>query len=277
MLASFLTTLREGFEATLLVAIVLAYLAKVGHRSDSKYVWVGVGAAVLVSAVVSGLLFAVASELDGVAEAIFKGGTMWLAVVFLTYMIIWMSRQSRTVARDIRQSVDGAIKSGGALALALLAFVMVLREGLETALFMFGITQTSSPWQVTLGAFAGLAGASGLGYAVYAGGKRINLGAFFKITGILLLIVTAGLLARGVAIFEGAKLLSPVSGPLWDFSDVALLTHKTLLGKILISFLGWDPSPDLLVFGTWLIYLLVFGYTLLSPQFPGVLGRRESA
>jgi high-affinity iron transporter len=265
VLGSFLVMLREGFEATLLVAIVLAYLAKTGHREGFRGVWLGVGAALLVSLGAAGALFLTASELGGTAAALFKVATMWLAVGFLTYMVLWMRRQSRTVAQGIRKGVDGALAKGSAFALAGLVFVMVLREGLETGLFMFGLSQASSPAGVLVGGIAGTLGAVLLGYLVYAGGRRIDLGAFFKITGVLLVVVAAGLLARGVAILEIEGFIPAFFYPLWDATRVVALGSGSVIGQSLTAFLGWDPKPDLLEFVAWAAYLFGVGYVFLRP------------
>jgi high-affinity iron transporter len=263
--SSFVTLLREGFEVTLLVAIVLAYLVKIERRESIRQVWYGVGAALVVSLAVGGTLFVTAGELEGRPEQIFEGVAMWVAVGFLTYMILWMRREARTVAQGIRQGVDSAVKGGGSLALVSLVFVMVLREGIETALFVFGITRTSEPLQVALGAALGIAGAVALGYAVYAGGKRINLGTFFKVTGVFLILVAAGLLAHGVAEFEEAGLL-PAIMPLWDVSSSPVLGEETLVSELLTAFFGWDPAANLLELLAWATYIVVVGYAFLRPQ-----------
>jgi high-affinity iron transporter len=263
--SSFVTLLREGFEVTLLVAIVLAYLVKIGRRESIRQVWYGVGAALLVSLSVGGTLFVTAGELEGRPEQIFEGTATWVAVGFLTYMILWMRRESRTVAQGIRRGIDSAVERGGSLALVSLVFVMVLREGVETALFIFGITRTSEPVQVALGAALGIAGAVALGYAVYAGGKRINLGTFFKVTGVFLILVAAGLLAHGVAEFEEAGLL-PAFMPLWDVSGSPVLGEETLASEILTAFFGWDPEANLLELLAWVTYVVAVGYAFLRPQ-----------
>jgi high-affinity iron transporter len=263
--SSFVTLLREGFEVTLLVAIVLAYLVKIERRESIRQVWYGVGAALLVSLAVGGTLFVTAGELEGRPEQIFEGTAMWVAVGFLTYMILWMRRESRTVAHGIRQGIDSAVERGGSLALVSLVFVMVLREGVETALFVFGITRTSEPLQVAFGAALGIAGAVVLGYAVYAGGKRINLGTFFKVTGVFLILVAAGLLAHGVAEFEEAALL-PALTPLWDVSGSPVLGEETLISELLTTFVGWDPEANLLELLAWVTYIVAVGYAFLRPQ-----------
>lgn len=265
MFGAFVTLLREGFEATLLVAIVLAYLVKIGRREDFRQVWYGVGAAVGVSLIVAGALFVTAGELEGTAEYVFEGTAMWVAVGFLTYMVLWMRRESRTVAQGIRRGIDSAVEGGGRLALISLVFVMVVREGIETGLFVFGITRTSTPLQVALGAALGIAAAVALGYAVYAGGKRINLGTFFKVTGVLLILVAAGLLAHGVAEFQEAGLL-PELVPLWDVSGAPIIGEGALVSELLTAMLGWNPEATLLEVVAWATYLLVVGFAFLRPH-----------
>jgi high-affinity iron transporter len=262
---AFVTLLREGFEATLLIAIVLAYLVKIGRREDFRQVWYGVGAAVAVSLIAAGALFVTAGELEGTAEYVFEGTAMWVAVGFLTYMVLWMRRESRTVAQGIRRGVDSAVERGSRLALVSLVFVMVLREGIETGLFIFGITRTSTPLQVAFGSALGIVAAVALGYAVYAGGKRINLGAFFKVTGVLLILVAAGLLAHGVAEFVDAGLL-PALMPLWDVSSTPIVGEGGLVSELLTAFFGWNPEATLLEFVAWATYLLAVGYAFLRPQ-----------
>lgn len=272
MFAAFVVLLREGFEASLLVAIVLAYLTQIDHHKQRRQVWYGVGAAISLSLVLAGVLFATAGELRGPAEKIFEACALFLAVGFLTYMVLWMRRESRALAGNIRRDVDSAVGRGGGLALALLVFVMVLREGIETSLFVFGITRASTPLQTTIGAAAGILAAVGLGYAVYALGTRINLGAFFKYTGAFLIIVAAGLLAQGVVSIQEAGLVPAFFYPLWDVTEMPVLGATSAFGQFLGILVGWDPRPDLLEFSVWLIYLLVVGYAFFKPQ-ESVAGR----
>jgi len=272
MFSAFVVLLREGFEASLLVAIVLAYLTQIDHHKQRRQVWYGVGAAISLSLVLAGMLFATAGELRGPAEKIFEACALFLAVGFLTYMVLWMRRESRALAGNIRREVDSAVGRGGGLALAILVFVMVLREGIETSLFVFGITRASTPLQTTIGAAAGILAAVGLGYAVYALGTRINLGAFFKYTGAFLIIVAAGLLAQGVVSIQEAGLVPAFFYPLWDVTEMPVLGATSAFGQFLGILVGWDPRPDLLEFSVWLIYLLVVGYAFFKPQ-ESVTGR----
>ena len=111
-MGAFVTLLREAFEASLLVAIVLAYLAKIGHREGFRAVWGGVGVAIGLSLAVAGVLFATASELEGASEKIFEGSAMLVAVAVLTYMVLWMRRESRTISSTLREGVDAAVRKG---------------------------------------------------------------------------------------------------------------------------------------------------------------------
>jgi high-affinity iron transporter len=182
--------------------------------------------------------------------------------------VLWMRRESRALAGNIRRDVDSAVGRGGGLALASLVFIMVLREGVETGLFVFGIARASTPLQTSIGATAGILAAVGLGYAVYALGTRINLGAFFKYTGAFLILVAAGLLAQGVVGLQEAGVIPAFFYPLWDVSEMPVLGATSAFGQFLGILVGWDPRPDLLEFSVWLIYLLTVGYAFFKPQEP---------
>src|SRR5919197_3700283 len=130
--------LREGFEASLIVGIVLAFLNRTGRRDGFWPVWLGAIAALVISAGVATLLFAIGAELEGTSEAAFEGATMLLAAGLLTWMIFWMRTRARTLRKELEHHVEDALAKGSVLGLAAVAFVAVLREGIETALFLFG-------------------------------------------------------------------------------------------------------------------------------------------
>lgn len=193
-----LVVLREGFEASLIVGIVLAFLDRTGRRDGFWPVWLGAGAALLVSFAVGALLFAVGAELEGASEMIFEGSAMLFAAALLTWMVFWMRRQARTIRHDLESQVEHALATGSALGLALVAFVGVLREGVETALFLFGTVEGTNRLLAATSATVGLAAAVVLGYLFYKGAARLNLRWFFMVTSVLLLLFAGWLLAQGL-------------------------------------------------------------------------------
>jgi high-affinity iron transporter len=205
--------LREGFEASLIVGIVLAFLNRTGRRQGFAAVWAGTIAALTLSVATAALLFAIGAELQGRAAAAFEGSAMLFAAALLTWMIFWMRRQARTIKRELEEQVEQALATGSAFALALVAFVGVLREGVETALFLFGTVEGSNKLVAGTGATIGLAGAVLLGYLFYRGAARLNLRKFFMVTSVLLLVFAGWLLAQGLhELAEGGVL--PESGAL---------------------------------------------------------------
>jgi len=202
-----LLMLREGFEASLVVGIVLAFLNRTGRRDAFGPVWIGTVCALVISVCAGGLLFAIGAELDGRSEKIFEGTAMLIAAALLTWMIFWMRRQARSIRRQLESQVELALASGSALALALVAFVGVLREGVETALFLFGTVKGTNTLVSTASGAAGLAGAVLLGYLFYRGASRLDLRRFFTFTSTLLLLFAGWLLARGLHELSGAGAL----------------------------------------------------------------------
>lgn len=227
MFASLLVTLREGFEAALIVAIVLAYLREVGALDRVRSVWAGVSAAVGVSVVAGAALFFTGAELEGSAEAVFEGVVMLAAVAVLTWMIIWMQREARSYGARLRGKVHQALHIGGA-ALFGLAFLTVVREGLETALFLFAAADTEQPIVTLTGGLAGLAVAVILGSLVYRGSHRLPLRSFFTATSLILIgfgtyLVWAGVGELGEAIGgEAFEILGPVAAVI--YAALALMT-----------------------------------------------------
>lgn len=144
MVAPLLITLREGLEAALIIGIVLAYLVRTGNGHRTAPIWAGTAAAVLVSVIAAVAIFLTVGELEGAAEQIFEGSAMLLAVVMLIYMVIWMKRQSSSIRGDLQGKVQAALRSGSGLALAAMAFLVVVREGVETALFLFASSRSST-------------------------------------------------------------------------------------------------------------------------------------
>jgi high-affinity iron transporter len=263
MAASMLITLREGLEAALIVGIVLAYLARTGNKERSGAVWAGTLGAVVLSLLVGGLIFLTAGEFEGRAEQVFEGTAMVTATGVLTYMIFWMRRQAINIRAHLVAQVNTALQSGSALALGVLAFVTVGREGIETALFMFAATKAASPLAATAGGLLGLAAAVVLGLLLYRGTYRMNLRAFFNVTSVLLLLFAAGLLAHGVHEFHEAGLIPPVIEHLWDTNPI--LPENSTAGSFLRALFGYNGNPSLVEVLAWAGYLGLVGWAYFRP------------
>ena len=260
--AALLTT-REGLEASLIVGIVLAYLAKTDNRRHFGVIWAGTAAAVLVSAASGAALFFTVGALEGRAEQIFEGAAMLSAVAVLTWMIFWMRRQAINIKRELEARIEGAIAAGSAIGLASVVFFAVLREGWETALFLFAISESSTPWVTAIGATTGLAIAISLGVALYMGSRRLNLRQFFTVTGVLLIIFAAGLLAHGIHEFQEAGLLPMTIEHVWDTN--AVVGEDSTVGEFLKTLFGYNGNPSLLEVLAWGGYIAAALAFFLAP------------
>jgi high-affinity iron transporter len=252
-ISALLLTLREGTEMALVVGIVLAYLAQIGARGAQRWVWLGVGVAAAVSVGFLGILNALDKEFTGATEQLFEGGTMLLAAAFLTWMILWMSRNSRSLKSELQRGVSAALEHGGAAwGLFLLVFFAVVREGVELALLLFAAPGEGK----LLGGIAGIAGAIGLGVVIYAFGRRVDLRTFFKVTTILLVVFAAGLVSHAAHEFAQAGLLAGIEGPvLW--STKSILPETDGLGAVLRSLFGYADSPHAIEVVTYVGYFVV--------------------
>jgi high-affinity iron transporter len=190
--------LREGFEASLVVGVVLAFLDRTGRRDGFTAVWIGVASALALSLVAGIALFAVGAELEGSSEAVFEGVVMVVAAGLLTWMIFWMRGRARTLRSEIEGRTQAALDAGSAVGLGLVVFLGVAREGVETALFLFSSVEGSSRLVSIIGAAVGAVAAVGLGYLFYRGSHRLNLRTFFAATSALLLVFAGYLLAMGL-------------------------------------------------------------------------------
>ena len=223
-MGTFVITLREGFEATLIVGLILAYLVKTGQREQATAVWWGVGAAVVTSLAIGATLFLSVGELEGTSEMVYEGSAMILAAAVVTWMAFWMRRQAATIGANLREQVSESLKAGGAFGLASVAFIGVAREGLETALFLFASTEDSGPVIAVAGGILGLAAAVGLGVAFYRGALRLDLRKFFTVTSLLVIAFAAYLIFGGLHEFgeaaesEFLEIAAPVAAVLYGCS-----------------------------------------------------------
>ncbi len=256
MLFSLLVTVREGLEIALIVTILLGYLRSVDQKHQFRAIWAGVGAAAGLSVAVGAGLEIASQELDGRILEAFEGFTMLFAVAVLTWMLFWMKRQAAGFSQDLRQRMDSAISRGSMAALVLLAFSSVGREGVETALFLFaGSTSQSSNLAFAGGGVAGFALAAALGVVLYYGSSRLPLRQFFLASGIVLMVLAAGLLANALGNLHQATLISNLGNRPWDTDTTISMTSN--LGKLLHTLLGYDSAPAVSQIAVYWGYLVV--------------------
>jgi high-affinity iron transporter len=210
---------------------------------------------VLVSIATGAALFFTVGELEGRAEQIFEGTAMFVAVAFLTWMVFWMRRQASGMRQSLEVRVRDALVAGSTIGLAGLVFFAVVREGWETALFLFAITETSSPGVTAVGSVLGLVTAVLLGVAFYRGSRRLNLRHFFAVTGALLIVFAAGLLAHGVHEFQEAGLLPITVEHVWDTNSA--ISEGSRVGELFTAVFGYNGNPSLLELLAWVSYLSI--------------------
>jgi high-affinity iron transporter len=270
MATSFLIMLREGFEAALVVAILYAYLVRSGRGHLRPALWRGVGLAVAVSVVAGWVLHTSIDGLEGTARLLAFAGVSVAAVVVLTWMVLWMRSHAHSLRGELQSRLDEAMgsKERVGFAVGLAAFVAVLREALEAVLFLVAISTSASGAQVFAGAAAGLALAGTLGWLVVLGGLRIPMKRFFQVTGMVLVVFAAGLLARAVGLLQSAEVLGTVNGAVYDVTAVRGLTTSTESGRFLAALLGWDPRPSLEQVIAWAGYTAVVSWAFLRPYRP---------
>ncbi len=254
MLSSLLITLREGLEAALIIGIILAYLARTDNHHGFKSVWLGISLAVVGSLIAGAALYLLAGEFSGQAEEIFEGFALFVAAGVLTWMIFWMRKQAVNIEAHLHAQIQSVLTSGSSLGLAAIAFVVVVREGIETVLFLFAATRVAeSPILFTVGGFLGLAIAIGIGYSIYKGTSRLNLKAFFNVTSLVLIIFAAGLLAHGIHEFHEAGIIPPVVEHVWDINHI--LPEKSTFGRFLTAIVGYNGNPSLVEAVAYFVYL----------------------
>ena len=279
-----LTGLREGVEAALIVAIVCAYLARTGNARHFRKIGVGVGAAVATSVVLGAVLFLTLGGLEEPYEQIFEAAAMILAAGVVTWMLFWMRRQASSVKGELQRAVDRVLAEGTAWGLAVLAFTAVIREGLETALFLVGQATAAAGGaaanggaaSVLAGAVAGLGIAVLLGYGFYRGSRVLDLRRFFRWTGVLLIFIAAGLLSH--AVHELVEIGWVTIGTSTAFDIGAVLPHDAGIGLFLRALFGYTSAPEWVTLATWAAYVIVVLALYLRPVAPSEAApRREPA
>lgn len=280
MAESFLIALREGFEAALIVAIVLAFVKRQAP-SQARSVWIGTAAALGIALVAGLVLHVTLDGLEGRARGRTFAAICLAAGALLTWMIFWMRKHARSLKGELEGKASSAIADGSSYALAMVAFTAVLREGLETALFLISTTTSSGGGQVALGTLLGLAVATALGFAVYHGSKRFNMRKFFSVTGFLIILFAAGLMAKFVLFLQSTGDLGSFDlNGVYDLTGQAWLTNSTQSGRFLAGIFGWDPRPSIEQVVAYLGYLIpvtVFYFAGNKQPAPKPVEAREPA
>jgi high-affinity iron transporter len=252
LIPTLVIALREGVEASLIIGIIAAFLVKEGRRDALRQMWLGVGIAIVLCMGVAVLLRVVGQDLPERGQASVETAVGLIAVAAVTYMIIWMRRHARGIKSVLEGDVATALAAGSTTALVAMAFLAVLREGFETSAFLLAAFQdTADTTAAGAGAVIGLFAAIGIGIGLYRGGVRINLSRFFRITGLVLVFVAAGLLATAVHTAHEAGWLGGLQAQAIDLSW--LVQPGTVSGSLLTGMLGLQPQPTV---GEALVYVL---------------------
>ena len=266
MLANGLIGLREGLEASLIVSILIAYLVRTGRRDALPRVWIGVGAAVALSLAAGAALTFTAASLSFQQQELLGGGLSIVAVAFVTWMIFWMRRTSRSLKGQLEGKVELALGAGGA-ALAVVAFLSVAREGLETALFLWAAAQSAGSGSAPItGAALGLTTSVVLAYLLYRRAVKINLASFFKVTGALLIVVAAGVLSYGIHDLQEAGFLPGLGSLAFDVSSV--VSPGSWYAALLKGTVNFTPATTWLQSLAWLAYVLPVVALYVRPLAP---------
>lgn len=261
MVATFIIFLREGIEASMIAAILAAYLTKIGERRSIRLVIAGmVSAAALAAAIGAGIYAAVQEWADTRAQTIFETCTYVLAAVLLVVMALWMGRHARHLSSELRSQADGALSRGERRGFFLIAFQATLREGIETCVFTLAIVFGPSGKGALLGAGIGLAAALLLALAIFKAGVKVPLPRFLNVVGNLLVAFGAGLAADAIGNGQSLGWLPVLNRPLWNSSG--LVTDSSSVGDILHSFLGYAAQPTMLQLLGWVTYLIIAGSLL---------------
>lgn len=253
MLSTFLIALREGLEGSLIIGILVAYLIRTNRRNHLWPLWSGVSVALIGSFGFGAFLSFTSNELTPRGEELFAGTTSLVAVAMVTWMVFWMKRSARNLRGELQDKIDQA-QAVGAFAIAGAAFFAVAREGLETALFVYSNFKTvSSDSAPTIGLVAGLAVAIALGFLIYKQSIKLDLGKFFLVTGVALIVVAGGVLSYGIHELQEFGLLPGPDAFAWNLTN--WISTDSILGALLAGTIGFDTTTSWLQLCFWVAYL----------------------
>jgi len=264
MISAVLLALREGLEAALIVGIVLGVLSKIRREDLRPTVWAGTITAIIVSAVAAVILYLVGVSLEGKAEQLFEGITMLLAAAVLTWMIFWMRYQAKTMSANLANDTRQAALHRGKQALFAVAFLAVVREGIELALFLVAASFSSGAQATIIGGILGLVVIIALAWAFFSSLIKLDLGRFFQYTSIILILFAAGLVAHGVHELNEAGWIPVVIEHVWNINP--LIDENGFLGEILKTLFGYNGNPSLTEIAAYIGYYLALFFGLRRYQ-----------
>lgn len=266
-LSNALIGLREGLEAALVVVILIAFLVKTDRRWAVRYVWLGVGAAVVLSVALGAVLTFGTRTLTFEAQELIGGLASIIAVAFVTVMVFWMKSAARTISGELKGRLDHALDLGP-LAVAAVGFLGVGREGLETAIFFYATAQAAGEGNSLplLGWVVGLLAAVVMGWLIYRGAVRINLSTFFTWTGIALILVAAGILAYGIHDLQEAQFLPGLHNLAFDVSR--FIDPTSWYATLLKGIFNFTPATTWLQLVAWVLYVGIVLPLFLRPARP---------
>jgi high-affinity iron transporter len=263
VLANFLIGLREGLEASLIVGILVAYTLKTGSPRLIHKILTGTALAVLVSILVGLALAEFVAVVPQGTNEIISGLASIAAMGFVTWMIFWMSKQSRNLKSGLQEKIDNSQTK--TYTLVTVAFLAVIREGIETSVFIWSASRaTGADTYPVVGAALGLVVSAVLGYLVYRGSLKLNLATFFKYTGAFLIIVAAGILAYGVGELQQIGWLNFLNATAYDLTG--MIPIGSTLDTLLRGTISFKSAPTVLVSLTWLSYVVIVGRLYLRPK-----------
>lgn len=263
MISEFIITFRETLEAALIVGIILAYLVKTKRTKYNNIVYIAIGSAIATSIIGAFLFNSLAGGFTGRAEEIFEGIAMLFAAFLLTFMILWMMKQKHIVS-DLHKKVDTELKEGHKVGLFSVVFISVLREGIETVIFLGAASFVATTENRIIGASLGIIAAIILGYFIFVASKKINIKKFFNITSVLLILFASGLVAHGVHEFQEAKIIPTYVEHVWDINPALnpdgsypALHENGSIGSILKGLLGYNGNPSLIEILSYIVYIIL--------------------
>ncbi len=253
MIVSFIITFRETLEAVLITGIILSYLSKTKQHDTKKYVYIA-GLLGIILSIASGILiYRVLGGFEGQIEQIFEGVLMIVGAFLISTVIIWMMHQSNRnmeLQVKVEKMVDKSEKRG----IFFLVFTSILREGIETVIFL-RITSQTNIENSFLGAILGISFAIMIGILIYQGSLRMNLKVFFRITNIILILMAAGLVAHGLHELQEASIIPIIVEHVYDINHI--LDEKGTLGSILKGLFGYNGNPSLLEIISYVLFLIL--------------------